>query len=248
VTALARAKPDGYTFGFVSLPQLITVYDDPQRQAAFGRDDLQPLAMHVVDPIVVAVRADSPYKTLADLLADAKARPGKVKGGTGGFMGTPYLAYLEMERLADVKFALINFEGSAPGNTALLGGHIDLLMDTVAGTFTKARAGTIRVLGVADKEQSPYLPGVKTLKEQGLDMEFAASRGLVAPAGTPAPAVTRLSQALENAINSDDHRKRMADLGQTLRYLGPQEFAAYWQAAETQVKPLMESARKSVTQ
>jgi len=247
VTQLVQSKPNGYTIGFVSLPQLITAYMDPTRKAAFSRHDLQPLAMHVVDPIAVVVRASSPYNSLKDLIEDAKTRPGKVKGGTGGFMGTPYLAFLELERITGAKLALVNFEGSAPGVTALLGGHIDVQMDTVAGAFRRVKSGDFRVLAIADSEESPFLPGVKTFAAQGIDMQMAASRGLALPAGTPKDIVTVWAKALEKTIKSEDHRKRMSEMGQTLRYLGPDQFAAYWEALEKQVQPLIENARKSVT-
>lgn len=246
LTQLAQSKPDGYTIGFVSLPQSITAYLDPERKAVFSRKDFQPLAMHVVDPIAVVVRSDSAYKTLGDLLADAKARPSKVKGGTGGFMGTTYLAFLELQRLADVQFALVNFEGSAPGTTALLGGHVDIFMDTVAGAYSRVKSGEFRVLAIADSQENAFLPGVKTFTAQGVPMNMAASRGLALPAGTPKEIVTVLTKAIEKTINTDDHRKRMNDMGQTLRYLDPDQFAKFWLESEEQVKPLMESARKTV--
>lgn len=245
VTRLSQAAPDGYTIGFVSLPQLITVYGDPDRGAVFNRESLQPLAMHVVDPIAVIVRADSPYQTFGELMDAVRANPGTVKGGTGGFMGTPHLAYLEIERATDTKFALVNFEGSAPGNTALLGGHIDVLIDTVAGAYARAASGEVRILAIADSERSAFAPDVPTLAESGVDVQFAASRGLVAPAGVSPEIVETLSAAIKGAIETEDHATRMRDMGQTLRYLDPAEFATYWETAEAQVEPLMERAREA---
>jgi len=84
---------------------------------------------------------------------------------------------------------------------------------------------------------------VPTFASQGVKLEFAASRGLVAPAGTPKPIVDALSDAIRKTINTDDHRKRMADMGQTLRYMDPAQFADYWAAMERQVQPLMEQAK-----
>lgn len=247
ITQIATSKPDGYTIGFVSLPQVATIYLDAERQAVFSRKNLQSLAMHVVDPMVIAVRADSPYKTMAQLRDFAKASPGKLKGATGGFMGTPHLAWLELERMTGSKFSLVHFEGSAPGGAALLGGHVDVLVDTVGGTYNRAKSGEFRVLGVMDSQQSTYLPGVKTLKEQGLDLQFAASRGLVAPAGTPKAAIDALSEAIRKTIASQEHKDRMAAMGQTLRYMDPTQFSDYWAATEKQVQPLMMKAKASAT-
>lgn len=243
VTQLATSRPDGYTVGFVSLPQLVTVYMDPARKAVFARKDLQPLAMHVVDPAAVVVRADSPYTSLRQVLDAAKAAPGKIKGGTGGFMGMTHLAWLDVERATDTKFALVHFEGSAPGNTALLGGHIDVLIDTVAGVYARAKSGEIRVLGVMDNQDNPFLPGAKTLESQGLKLYAASSRGLALPAGTPKDVVEVFAQAVRKVIASDEHRQKMAEMGQTLRYMSPDEFSAYWANNEKQVVPLMEQAK-----
>ena len=243
VTQLATARPDGYTVGFVSLPQLVTVYMDPARKAVFARKDLQPLAMHVVDPAAVVVRADSPYTSLKQVLDAAKAAPGKIRGGTGGFMGMTHLAWLDVERATDTKFALVHFEGSAPGNTALLGGHVDVLIDTVAGVYTRAKSGEIRVLGVMDNQDNPFLPGAKTLESMGLKLYAASSRGLALPAGTPKEVVDVIAEAVRKVIATDEHRQKMAEMGQTLRFMSPADFSAYWANNEKQVVPLMEQAK-----
>lgn len=247
VTQLATSKPDGYTIGFVSLPQLQTIYLDPERKAVFGRKDLQPLAMHVVDPMVVVVRKDSPFNSMKELLDFAKANPGKLKSGDGGFMGATHLAWLDVERQTGVRTAMVHFDGSAPGVTALLGGHIDLQIDTVAGVFNRVKSGEFKALGIMDSQESPFIPGVKTLASQGLNVDFSVSRGLVAPAGVPKDVADKLAAALEKAINSDDHKKRMADMGQTVRYMSPAEFSAFLQAQDAEVKTLMELAKAGAT-
>ncbi len=243
VTQLVTSRPDGYNIGFLSLPQLLTIYMDPERKSVFARKDLQPLAMHVVDPVVVVVRAASPFTSMQQLLDFAKANPNKVKAGDGGFMGTTHLAWLELARLSATQLAFVHFDGSAPSTTALLGGHIDVLLDTVAGAYNRVKAGELRVLGIMDSQENAFLPGVKTLNSQGLKLEFAASRGLAAPAGTPKEVVDALSAAIRKTINTEDHKKRMADMGQTLRYMDPAEFSAYWVAMEKQVLPLIEQAK-----
>ncbi len=243
VTQLATAKPDGYTIGFVSLPQLQTIYLDPERKAVFSRKDLQPLAMHVVDPMVVVVRNDSPFKTMKELVDFAKANPGKLKSADGGFMGATHLAWLDVERQTGARTAMVHFDGSAPGVTALLGGHVDLQVDTAAGVFNRVKSGEFKALGVMDSQESPFLPGVKTFAEQGLKMDASVSRGLVAPAGTPKEISDKLTAALEKAISSDEHKQKMAAMGQTVRYMTPAEFSAFLQAQDAQVKGLMDLAK-----
>ena len=161
VTQIATAKPDGYTIGFVSLPQVSTIYLDPERKAVFARKDLQPLAMHVVDPVVAVVKRDSPFNSLSDLLAYTKANPNKLKSGDGGFMGINHLAWLDVERQAGVRTAAVHFDGNNPSVTALLGGHIDFQNDTVAGSFNRVKSGELKALGIMDKEESNFMPGVK---------------------------------------------------------------------------------------
>jgi tripartite-type tricarboxylate transporter receptor subunit TctC len=243
-TQLARARPDGHTIGFVSLPQLITAYRDPARKAVFSRKDLQPFALHVSDPVVVVVRSDSPLRSLTDLIAAAKAKPNTVKGGTGGFMGTTYFAFLELERLAGIRFALVNFEGSAPGVAALLGGHIDVHMDTVAGAYARSKSGEVRVLAVADSEVNAFLPNVRTFESQGVPLRIAASRGLALPAGTPREVEKTLSEAVKAIVQTSEHRDRMTAMGQTVRFMGSEDFSKLWADAEELVDRLMATPRQ----
>ena len=106
-----NAKPDGYTMALINIPQLQTIVFDPTRKALFSMKDFQPVANHVQDPGAVLVRKESPYKTLEDLLNDAKARPGQVKASTTGIGSDDHLAVLDVERRAKVKFNTIHSKG-----------------------------------------------------------------------------------------------------------------------------------------
>ena len=166
-TELTRAKPDGYTIGYAPIPTIITIYLDPDRKAVFGRKDFQMLAMHVVDPGAIAVRADSPYKNVKDLVDAVTATPGKIKVSHTGIMGDDHLAILQFEKLSGVTMAVVGFDSSIAAQTALLGGHIDVAFDNVGTFLSHSRAGTMRVLGIMDKEESRYYPAVKTIEAQG---------------------------------------------------------------------------------
>ncbi len=243
ITELAKAKPDGYTIGLVTLPQVLTIYMDPERQAAFGRKDLVPLALHVFDPMTVAVKADSPFKTPKDIIDAAKANPEKVKTSTGGYMGTVHLALLDWQRLTGAKFAVVHFTGSADALAAVLGGHTDVMTDGVGAVYTRVKSGDLRALAVMDNQESRFLPGVKTLDAQGYKVNMAASRAFVAPAGTPKEILDILSAAFKKAINSEEHKKKAEDAGLTLRYMDPAQLDAYWTDMEGQVKPLIDMAK-----
>lgn len=244
ITELAQSKPDGYTVGFTLLPATITIYLDPERKAVFGRKDLQFVGMHVSDPQLVAVPVDSPFKTMKDLIDAAKARPGEIKAAAVGILGPEHLSILKLERATGAKFNTVQFDGSAPALTALLGGHIDLQLGTL-GVFASAhKSGKVRFLSVLDKEKNRLVPDVPTVESQGYEVYSSVDRVVSAPAGTPKGAVDVLTSAMKRAMDKEEHRKKIEDMGMTLRYMGPEEIAAYWDAMEAELKPLVEVARK----
>jgi tripartite-type tricarboxylate transporter receptor subunit TctC len=243
ITELARSTPDGYTIGFTNIPSAITIYLDPDRQAAFSKEDLQPLALQVLDPGVIAVKADSPYQDMDDLVEAARANPEQVVVGTAGF-GTPnHLAVIQLERETGVTFATVHFEGGAPMLTALLGEHIDAAFTFVADYLPQFQAGEVRLLGVNDEQESEFYPGVRTMADQGYEIMFASSKGLSVPAGTPPEIVTVLSDAIREVVESEEHQRDMERMGQTLRYMGPSEFAAHWDEVEETVAPIVAELR-----
>lgn len=244
LTALARSKPDGYTIGFTILPQTLTIYLDPDRKAVFSRKSFQPLGMQVVDPGVIAVKASSPYKTVQDVVNAARAKPATIKASATGILGDDHLALLFLERQAKIKFATVQFEGSAPSMTALLGGHTDVYFGNIGDTVPQFKAGEIRVLGVMDDRESPLLPGVKTMASMGINLISSSSRGLSAPAGTHKEIVGFFAQAIKKALDNPEHAKKMADQGLTVRYMDPAAMEAYWAKMEEDVRPLIEIAKK----
>lgn len=243
LTALARSRADGYTIGFTILPQTITNYLDPERKAVFDRKSFQPLGMQVVDPGVIAVKASSPYKTLKDVIDAAKANPNKLKASATGILSDDHLAVLQLQKLTDTKFAIVQFDGSAKAITALLGGHTDVYFGNVGDTYPQAKAGEVRVLGVMDDEESRFLPG-KTTFSQGIKLESSSSRGLSAPTGTPKEIVDFLAGVIKKAIADPEHMKKMEEQGLTVRYMDPAKMEKYWADMEEQIKPLMGLAKE----
>ncbi len=244
ITDLVQSKPDGYTWCYTLLPATVTIYLDPERKAVFGRKDLQFVGMHVSDPQLVAVSADSPYKTMKDVIDAAKANPGKIKASAVGVLGPEHLGILQLEKLTGADFAVVQFDGSAPALTALLGGHTDLQLGTL-GVFASAyKSGKVRFLGVTDKVENRLVPGVPTLESQGYKVYSSVSRVISVPAGTPAPVVDILAGALKKAMDSAEHKQKIEDMGMTLTYMGPQQTATYWDDLESQVKPLMELGKQ----
>jgi tripartite-type tricarboxylate transporter receptor subunit TctC len=244
VTELARAKPDGYTIGFTHLPATIAVYLDPERQAAFTRASLQPLAMYVVDPSAIAVKGDSPMKTLKDLVDAAKSNPGKVTVGDSGILSDGHITSLLLQQSTGAKFAIVHGAGGAKGIADLLGGQVVAQNVNLSGSnIDLAKSGEIRLLGIFDDSTSPNYPGVTTAKSQGYNFSVATSRAISAPAGTPKEIVTILTNAIKRAMAAPDFMAKANSSGLSLRYLDPAGLETYWTDLEGRVKPLIDLAK-----
>ncbi|MGE5620580.1 MAG: tripartite tricarboxylate transporter substrate binding protein [Sphingomonadaceae bacterium] len=243
ITELAKAKPDGYTIGNVSGPATQTIYLDPDRKAVFKWEDFAPIGLHVFDPGIVTVAPDSKYKSLKDVIDDAKANPEKVKVSTTGILGDDHLAILELQRLTGVKFAIVHFDGAAPAKTALLGGHTDVAFNNVSEWLGEYKSKKARPIAVLDEQRSKFYPDVPTSVEQGFKLLSSSSRGLAAPKGTPKEIVNFISYAMEQAMKDPSLIEKMESSGLTQRYMNPEQFDKYMREIETQAKPLVEAAK-----
>ena len=242
---LSKQKPDGYYIGFINLPSLNTMVLEPQFKATFTMDSFTPIINQVLDPGIVYVRGDSPYKEFKDLIADAKKRPGELKGGATGILGDDHLAMLMMEKAAGVKFRMVVFEGDAPHITAILGGQIDFGFLNVAGQVPKVKGGQLRALTVMDKERIKFLPDVPTTVELGYPTVISSStRGIAGPKGMPEPIVKKLQDVFKKAIEHPQHRERMDQTGLAIKIMVGEEYRKYIMDFHEKLKPLVEEARK----
>jgi tripartite-type tricarboxylate transporter receptor subunit TctC len=235
----ARARPDGYTLAYGLWPSTITLYLDAARNAGFARDSFTPLAMHVIDPGTIIVRSDSPYRSLGDLIAAARARPGDLRVSDPGILSWEHLASLTLQKQHGIRVNQIHYQGSAQELVALLGGEIEVALVAGGTAMTQTRAGTARTLAVLDAAESPFLPGVPTAASLGTRIVAGSARGFVAPAGLPPEVEAALAQALERAITGAEHRQKMRELGLPIRFLGPAAFRDYWAAEEAALAPLV---------
>jgi tripartite-type tricarboxylate transporter receptor subunit TctC len=235
-TELPRSRPDGYTIGNLILPTVITTYLDPQRKAVFSRTSLQLLALQDNDPGIVAVKADSPYKTLKDLIDAAKAKPGTIRTTTSGILSDDHIAAMITEEVAGVKFAVVHFDfdGSAPGRTAVLGGHVEAFCGNVSEMEAQVRSGEMRLLAAMDRQRTKFYPDLKTAEEQGYKIYSGVHRGIGMPAGAPKDVVEALAGALAKVIPSEEFRGRMEKLTYAPMYMDPQKYTTFWGDYETQ--------------
>ena len=239
-TALTQAKPDGYTIGNTNFPSAVVSYLDPVRKATYTRKNFEPLALHVIDPGLLAVKTGSTFKTLKEVIDAAKANPKKVTISTTGIQSDEHFAILQLQKMTGAQFAMVHFsQGSAPALPAILGGKIDVFCGNVGDLLAQFKSGEVRILGIMDNEETPFYPGVKTFEAQGYKLYGSSSRGFSAPAGTPKEIVNILSGAIKRAVATDEHKKRMREMGLTLRYLDPAQYTKYWDEYEATLKELL---------
>ncbi|HJQ56635.1 MAG TPA: tripartite tricarboxylate transporter substrate binding protein [Vineibacter sp.] len=244
-TELARARPDGYTVGFINLPAVNTIVLDPERKAIFDVDGFVPVINQVLDPGIIWVKADSPYKTLADLVEAAKKAPGKVSACTTGILSDDHLAMLMVHEAAKIEFRIVHFDGGAQQLTAILGGHVEAAFDNVGSILKRVQSGEVRVLAVMDNERSKFLPDVPTTKELGYPTVVSSStRGVATPKGTPPDIVKALEAGFRKAMANPEHVKKMEDAGLALRIMSGDEYAKYYRDVHAQAKKYTEWALK----
>ena len=239
-TELAKAKPDGYTMGTINFPSAIVSSIDPDRKATYTKNNFSLLALHVIDPGIIAVLPNSPYQTLGDLIAAAKANPRKITITTSGVQSDEHFALLQLEEMSGAKFAFVHFStGAASAIAPFMGGKVDAYTGNVADVLAQHKAGQVRILGVMDNVRSRFYPDVKTFEEQGFKLYNSANRGFAVPAGTPTAIVDKLSAAMKKAMETPEHKKLVEDMGLTLRYMNPEEYKKFWDEYEELVKRLL---------
>ncbi|TXT44730.1 MAG: Bug family protein [Spirochaetes bacterium] len=168
---LARAKGDGYVFGTINFPSAVVSYIDPDRKATYTKKNFDLLALHIVDPGIIAVLPNSPYKTLGDLVAAAKANPKKITITTSGIQSDEHFALLQLEEMSGAQFAFVHFsQGAAAAIAPFLGGKVDAYTGNVADVISQHRAGQVRILGVMDDVRTRFYPDVPTFEEQGFKL------------------------------------------------------------------------------
>jgi len=227
---VARAKPDGYTI----LLALSSISIIPEADKVLGRDpmfalnQLVPIARFTADPTVLAVRADSPYKSVADLLDAAKKSPGTIPYGSSGNYGTMHVPMEMLSAAANVKMLHVPFTGAGPAVVALLGGQVQALSTGPSTVMGQVKAGKIRVLATWGEGRHPALPDVPTLKELGYDAQFSQWTGLFVPAATPDPVVAKLREAARFAVDDPGFKAALAKVETPVQYLDQPQFRIFW--------------------
>jgi len=239
-TTLATAKPDGYTIGFINIPAMLAY--SYERKTQYSRESFTPIANLVSDPGIFAVRADSQFKTVKDLVEYGKANPKAIPIGTSGSVGSSeHLAIKTVEALTGASFNHVPFGSTSPLRTALLGGHIPVAAFNLSEGIQFMEEGQIRVLGVMADKRSPMAPDLPTFKEQGVDVVTGSSRGIAGPAGLPADIVAKLSEAIRKAEEDPEYVAKAKAADVPLNYIAADEYAKFLENTD---KALAEAWKK----
>ena len=218
---VARAAPDGLTL-LMALSSLAIL---PEAARLFGRapayevDQLAPIALFTADPTLLVVPADSPWKTLADFLADARARPGAISYGSSGNYSALHVPVAMLTTAAGIELLHVPFQGGAPALTALLGGQVQAMASGPGPIAPHVRDGRLRALACWGARRLPGYEAVPTLVESGFpEAEYYIWAGVFAPVGTPAPLRETLRQAMARVAADPDAQKALAAGGNSLDY------------------------------
>ena len=234
---VAKAKPDGYTL----LLALSSISILPEADKVTGRaplyqmDQLVPIARLTADPTVLVVRAESPWKTLQEFVADAKRRPGAITYGSSGNYGTMHMPMEMFAASAGIKLLHVPYTGAGPAVVGLLGGNVDALSSGPSTVIQHVKAGKLRVLASWGDKRLASLPDVPTLTESGYEVIFFQWSALFAPAGTPAPVIAKLREAARAVVADQRFAAAMATVETPIQYLDAPELQRFWEADATKL-------------
>lgn len=214
---LANAKPDGYTIGLANSPHIITGYMNPALKRDKNLDDFIGLGMHVIDPDILAIRKDEKrFSTTEELVEYAKDH--KLTVTATGEGTDEHLVILSFNKKYGTQFEAVHFDGAAESRAAVLGGHVDILIANAGEVLSLYKDKEIKVLGVASSKRSQFMEDVPTFEESSFEIYQESSRGLIAPKGLDSEVLAKLQEALEKAVNNEEHIQKMADLGYGVNY------------------------------
>jgi tripartite-type tricarboxylate transporter receptor subunit TctC len=218
---VAAQKPDGYSMVWNS-NSISTTYHSGQLD--FDYHAFDAVARVLVESPVVAVRADAKWKTLGELVADAKARPRQITVGHSGIGSHTHISLVALFRAAGVEVNEIPF-GAAQVIPSLVGGHVDVVVQLPAALTGQVRQGVVRLLAVLIPSRDPALPDVPTAREQGIDVSLEAWRGIAVPRGTSRPVIAALEAAIRRTVESPDFVKSSENLGVRPAFMPAAEFS-----------------------
>jgi len=223
----ARAPRDGYTL-VAGVGTTTAILKTLKPNLAFDPiDDFVPISLITVFPNILVVRADFPAASVEELIDVVKAYPGKFTYASSGFGGSPHLAAELFKLTTRTDIVHVPFTGSAPAITALLGGHVDLIFDTIPSIWPSVANGKLRALGVASVKRAPSAPGIPAIAETLPGFDVTSWEGILAPKGTPAAVVTKISEEIRRVAAEPAFAESLVKLGAVAPSSTPEEFTRF---------------------
>ena len=237
IGAAARAPADGYTL-LLSLSSISILPEADAilaRKPAYSLKQFTPIARFTADPTVLVVRADAPWKSLAEFVADLRRKPGTYNYGSSGNYGTMHVPMEMLKASAGFRMVHIPYTGAGPAVLALIGGQVDAVASGPSTVLQQIKAGKLRALAHWGDKPLAALPDLPSLKQAGYPVQFAQWSALFAPAGTPDAVLQRLRSAARKVASDPQVVATINRAGSPLEYLDAPEFQTYWDADARQM-------------
>lgn len=230
---IAQARPDGYTIGMGNFAPLAVNPSMFEKLSFDPQKDLTPICLIEQGPLVLMVRPDSKFKSVKDIIAFAKANPGKLTFASGGLGGSHHLSGELFKQIAGIDMTHVPYKGGSLATVDLLGGQVDMMFEQMYSAAPNLRSGKLRGLAITSKVRSPLFPDIPTMQEAGVPgFEVQNWQGLVGPAHLPPAIVKVLNETCNKALADPALRKQMLDQGNEIGGGTPEHFAAFARAEE----------------
>jgi tripartite-type tricarboxylate transporter receptor subunit TctC len=224
---IAKAKPDGYTIGMGNFAPLAVNHALFKKLNFNPFTDLVPILLIEKGPLILMVRADSPYKSVKDLVAAAKAAPGKLSYASGGIGGTHHLSGALFEHAAGIDMIHAPYKSGSAGATDLMGGQVHMMFEQMYSAMPAIKGGKLRALAITSKTRSPLAPDIPTMAEQGYpEVEVLNWQGLIGPKGMSPELIKQLNAVGNKALQDPDLREKIQSQGNEVGGGTPEQFAA----------------------
>ena len=227
---VATAEPDGYKL-LIALSSISAIPEADKlfnRKPAYMLNQLTPIARITADPTVLVVQASAPWKSVKELVDEAKKRPGQLSYSSSGIYGALHVPTEMLAVAAGIKLRHVPFSGGGPSTTALLGGHVQMTVQSPSAVAGHVKANRMRLLAHWGVRKLDLYPDLPTLKELGYDVEYYIWTGVFAPAKTPAAVVNALRKAIADSVDDTDFRGAMEKIATPIQYQDQPEFSKFF--------------------
>ena len=243
---VATQKPDGYNL-LVTTPNIYLVVEKNRAQgidSPYRLEQIQPIALTSADPLIFTVHADSPYKSIKEFIADAKAKDGQLSYSSSGPFGVTHVPFAMFVEANGLKMRHVPTTGGGPAVTQLLGGHVHATSQGRAALYPHIKGGKLRPLASFGAKRAATLPDTPTFKELGQDLEAYLWVGLFTTAGVPEPTLKAMRDLIRRALNDPLYKQAMEKAGIEIEYLDTPEFIKFFHADHKRMAPVVAALAK----